>query len=93
MAVPIGALVLALSGVGLAAVVAAVIFETVYFGEDLANLAKGEFEEMSIFKALKDIIAGLSIIVGAEAVRKLNRHFVNSVLVGEPIDSLYESEA
>ena len=52
MGIPIAAISLGILAGGWPGVVAAVLFETVYFGEDLAHLTEGEFEEMTLFKGL-----------------------------------------
>jgi len=93
MGVPIAAICLGLLAGGWPGVVAAVLFETVYFGEDLTHLTAGEFEEMSLFKGLQDIVGGLAIIFGAEFVHKLNQSTVNRLMGGETDENQNLSQA
>ena len=76
--VPIAAVCLGVFVGGVPGVAAAILFETVYFGEDLAHLTNGEFEEMTLFRGLQDIVGGLSIVFGSEFILKLNRRAVQS---------------
>ena len=73
LSIPLLAVFLGLFAGGIPGIVAAVLFETVYFGEDLTSLLKGDFEEMTLFKGLSDIIGGFSVIFGAEFIWRLRR--------------------
>jgi hypothetical protein len=68
LVIPLGAVLLGCLAGGVPGIVAAVLFETVYFGEDITYLLKGDFEEMTLFRGLADIVGGLSIMLGAEHI-------------------------
>ena len=82
VALPAGIVALGILSGGLLGAAAACLFEAVYFGEDLAKFGNGEYEEMLIFQALRDIVGGLSIIFGAEFIRRLKNDIITPYLEG-----------
>ncbi|MEE2960604.1 MAG: hypothetical protein VYA34_07660 [Myxococcota bacterium] len=82
IALPAGIVALGILSGGLLGAAAACLFEAVYFGEDLSKFGNGEYEEMLIFRALRDIVGGLSIIFGAEFIRRLKNDIINPYLEG-----------
>jgi len=71
LTVPVGALLLGMFAGGWPGLVAAAVFEGVYFGEDFAKLGAGEVEDMLLFQGLRDVIGGVAVILGAEFITSL----------------------
>ena len=71
LTIPVGAMCLGLFAGGWPGILAAALFEGVYFGEDLAKLSSGEVEDMLLFQGLRDIIGGIAVALGAELITSL----------------------
>jgi hypothetical protein len=71
LSIPVGAMCLGIFAGGWPGVLAAALFEGVYFGEDLAKLSSGEVEEMLLFQGLRDIVGGIAVLLGAEFITSL----------------------
>lgn len=71
LSIPVGAMCLGLFAGGWPGILAAALFEGVYFGEDLAKLSSGEVEDMLLFQGLRDVIGGIAVALGAEFITSL----------------------
>lgn len=80
LAVPVSALLLGTLAGGWPGILAAGLFEAVYFGEDLAKLGAGEVEDMLLFQGLRDIVGGISVMLGAEFITSMGRQIARKQL-------------
>jgi hypothetical protein len=84
LAIPAAIITLGILSAGWAGVLGAAIFEAVYLGEDLAKLGTGEYEEMLLFRALRDVVSGIATIFGAEFIRNLKNDVIEPYLKDIP---------